>query len=432
MSNDYWGRPTDPNQTPSGDGSGQPDQDATRQASQPSEQPVYGEQPYGQQPNDSQSSDSQSNANSYGQSSYGQPSAEAPQTGGYGQQAGGYGQSSYGQTSADAPQTGGYGQSSYGQDSSAQSGYGQSSYGQASADAPQTGAYVATGGYGQSSADAPQVGGYGQSGYGQTSADAPQAGAYGATGGYGQSSADAPQAGGYGQSGYGQTSADAPQAGAYGATGGYGAAGGYDQSQGYGQSGYGDPTATAYGTQGGYGQTQDQFGYGQPSYGGQLYGPVSPMGAPYASWGKRALGGLIDWVAPSIVVGIIVSIINSAVGYGETTTIGNLVQSVLMLGWYGYNQVFLGGTTGQTFGRKIAKTRLVSEATGQPVGIGMALLRHIAHFLDSLICMVGWLFPLWDAKRQTLADKVTSTIVIDESMGGGAPAGGYQPQQYGY
>ena len=34
---------------------------------------------------------------------------------------------------------------------------------------------------------------------------------------------------------------------------------------------------------------------------------------------------------------------------------------------------------------------------------------------DSIICYIGWLFPLWDSKRQTLADKIMKTVVIDNS-----------------
>ena len=49
VSNDYWGRPTDPAQNPSGDGtSGQTAQDANLQANPSAAQPAYGQQPYGQ------------------------------------------------------------------------------------------------------------------------------------------------------------------------------------------------------------------------------------------------------------------------------------------------------------------------------------------------------------------------------------------------
>jgi uncharacterized RDD family membrane protein YckC len=42
----------------------------------------------------------------------------------------------------------------------------------------------------------------------------------------------------------------------------------------------------------------------------------------------------------------------------------------------------------------------------------MAFVRDIAHIVDSVICFVGYLFPLWDSKRQTLADKIVGTVVV--------------------
>ena len=56
--------------------------------------------------------------------------------------------------------------------------------------------------------------------------------------------------------------------------------------------------------------------------------------------------------------------------------------------------------------------RLVSEETGQPIGMLMAFVRDICHIVDSIICYIGYLFPLWDAKRQTIADKIVKTVVI--------------------
>lgn len=32
--------------------------------------------------------------------------------------------------------------------------------------------------------------------------------------------------------------------------------------------------------------------------------------------------------------------------------------------------------------------------------------------MDSLACIIGWLFPVRDAKRQTFADKILGTVVI--------------------
>ena len=61
--------------------------------------------------------------------------------------------------------------------------------------------------------------------------------------------------------------------------------------------------------------------------------------------------------------------------------------------------------------------KLVKAETGQPIGAGMAFVRQIAHILDGIPCYIGYLWPLWDDKRQTFADKVIGTYVIDQPKG---------------
>jgi uncharacterized RDD family membrane protein YckC len=231
-------------------------------------------------------------------------------------------------------------------------------------------------------------------------------------GGYG------PPAGGYGPPasgsnppgpGYGQQPGYGPQPGqGYGPQPGqgYGPPPGYGQQPpGYGQQppGYGQP-GQGYGPQPGYGQPapygqQPGSWYGQPPPG---YGPQAAAGA-YANWGQRAGAYLID-IAPIIVLDIVSIAVRSAAV--------TLVFYLAILAWSIYNRWYLAGTTGQSLGKKAVGIRLVKESTGQPVGAGMAFVRDLAHFVDAVICYVGFLFPIWDAKRQTLADKIVSTVVI--------------------
>ncbi len=75
---------------------------------------------------------------------------------------------------------------------------------------------------------------------------------------------------------------------------------------------------------------------------------------------------------------------------------------------YGYRQ----GTTGSSIGKSVLKFKVVSEKTGQPIGFGLSIVRQLAHFVDAIICYIGYLFPLWDAKRQTLADKIMTTVCL--------------------
>jgi uncharacterized RDD family membrane protein YckC len=85
---------------------------------------------------------------------------------------------------------------------------------------------------------------------------------------------------------------------------------------------------------------------------------------------------------------------------------------LLALAWTLYNRAYLAGTTGQSWGKKIIGIRLVKEETGEPMGAVLAFVRDIAHTVDAVICFVGYLFPLWDAKGQTLADKIMTTVVV--------------------
>ena len=190
---------------------------------------------------------------------------------------------------------------------------------------------------------------------------------------------------------------------------------------------YGQPQANPYG------QPQQQAWGAQPAYAAQpAYG--APAGG-YAEWGSRAVGALIDYLAPGLVVGILVGI-GAATGDPTISFILGGVGYLGLLGFMIYNSWYLAGTTGQSMGKKIAKVKLIKEETGQPIGFGNAFVRHLCHFVDSLPCYAGWFAPLWEVKKQTWADKIMGTVVVNAPEGaapGGYP-GGYgqqQPNPYG-
>jgi len=68
---------------------------------------------------------------------------------------------------------------------------------------------------------------------------------------------------------------------------------------------------------------------------------------------------------------------------------------------------------------------VVSENTGKPIGFGLSVLRQIAHLVDAVILHIGYLLPLWTAKRQTLADKIMATVCLplDRTASGTAEYG---------
>ncbi|MEK0504976.1 RDD family protein [Mycobacterium ulcerans] len=173
-----------------------------------------------------------------------------------------------------------------------------------------------------------------------------------------------------------------------------------------------------------------------PSAGGYAPPPPGPAiralpAESYTPWITRVLAALIDFAPYVVVTGIgwlimmvtttpscVTDISQYDIGQycvSQPSMIGQLAQWLLSLVglaylvWdYGYRQ----GTTGSSIGKSIMKFKVVSETTGEPLGFGMSVVRQLAHIVDAIICYIGFLFPLWDAKRQTLADKIMTTVCL--------------------
>jgi len=133
------------------------------------------------------------------------------------------------------------------------------------------------------------------------------------------------------------------------------------------------------------------------------YGAGAAVAGNYADWPKRALSGLVDYVA-LYAVALLIGRVSNGLGF---------LVWLASIAWAIYNS-YLGGQTGQSYGKKIAGTRLISEATGAPIGGGLGIGRYFVHILDAIPCIppVGFLWPLWDSKRQTFADKILKTVVV--------------------
>lgn len=189
-----------------------------------------------------------------------------------------------------------------------------------------------------------------------------------------------------------------------------------------GDSGFAPPPPPA--GQPGWGAAPGAQGFG----GGQ---PMSTFGRPLAEWWKRVVALIID----ALLIGIPLAIIQNIIGLGAasqlevdssgaitgggggffaTLIVGNLLTIAAFLIYFG---VMNGGAKGQTVGKMAMKIQVRDEATGGPIGVGKGLLRYVVSAALSLVCGIGGiidgLFPLWDAKRQTIHDKAVKSVVVD-------------------
>jgi uncharacterized RDD family membrane protein YckC len=182
--------------------------------------------------------------------------------------------------------------------------------------------------------------------------------------------------------------------------------------------------------------------YGQPQYGQPQYGYPPPPGAypgvapypggqppypppggypvaPYAPWIIRVASFLIDWVIPAIVVGIGQIILYTGTppvggGYAGWRVAVSTILDIASVVIWGYNRWYRAGRTGQSWGKQALSTKLIGEASGQPIGTWRAFVRDVCHIFDNLcgIFPLGYLWPLWDRKRQIFSDKIMHTVVI--------------------
>lgn len=101
-----------------------------------------------------------------------------------------------------------------------------------------------------------------------------------------------------------------------------------------------------------------------------------------------------------------------------------IVAYVVVAAFGIWNMIIRQGRKGASLGKSVVGIAVVAESTGTPIGAWKMFLRQLAHFLDALPCYIGYLWPLWDDKRQTFADKIMSTIVVRR------PAAPQAPPQY--
>jgi uncharacterized RDD family membrane protein YckC len=152
-------------------------------------------------------------------------------------------------------------------------------------------------------------------------------------------------------------------------------------------------------------------GYGQPGQ-APLQGPGTYMGYPLANWPQRVGAYLVDLMVYFVPV-LVAAVLANASGEGDTSSGGGILLMGYLAGLVLYvaNRLLSQGRTGQSWGKRVFNLKLVRMVDGLPIGAVMAFIRDLLHTLDG-ICLIGYLWPLWDARRQTFADKIVNTVVL--------------------
>jgi uncharacterized RDD family membrane protein YckC len=157
---------------------------------------------------------------------------------------------------------------------------------------------------------------------------------------------------------------------------------------------------------------------------------LAPFGAVLSGWWRRVGALLIDsliLLVPGIVIVVLANhlfgrmhidvIAGTPVHVRSLTGVG-LAGTYLLLAVIGgaYFTLLNGLGSGQTPGNRACSIAIRDIRTGTCIGVGRSLLRWFVrtalYLLLVLPGLVNDLFPLWDRRHQTLADKAARSVVI--------------------
>jgi uncharacterized RDD family membrane protein YckC len=133
------------------------------------------------------------------------------------------------------------------------------------------------------------------------------------------------------------------------------------------------------------------------------------MNTTYAGFGSRLLAAIVD----SLILGVVNFGAGLVIGMamGNDTSVQYVAQGIGLVLAILYYVVYQ-NKTGQTFGKKALGLKVVN-ANGETPGMGTLALREIVgKWVSAIILGIGYLWMLWDPRKQCLHDKIASTFVV--------------------
>lgn len=122
----------------------------------------------------------------------------------------------------------------------------------------------------------------------------------------------------------------------------------------------------------------------------------------YAPWSLRVVSAIVDF---GWILGL--ALLSNSLG-ARTLAV---CFDALAAAWGLWNS-WLAGTTGQSIGKRVANTVLLTGGGHQLVGGPRALIRAVMHTVDLLPACSGFVAPLFDDERRTFADMLANTVVV--------------------
>jgi uncharacterized RDD family membrane protein YckC len=123
------------------------------------------------------------------------------------------------------------------------------------------------------------------------------------------------------------------------------------------------------------------------------------MSGEAAGFWRRFGAAVIDALVVVVVEFILKAVLDNA---------GVALSFVFSFGYYTYFH----GRTGQTPGDAALGIRVVDIDSGEVIGYGRAFGRALVSIVSGLVIAIGYLWMLWDPRKQTWHDKAVSSLPV--------------------
>jgi uncharacterized RDD family membrane protein YckC len=144
---------------------------------------------------------------------------------------------------------------------------------------------------------------------------------------------------------------------------------------------------------------------------------ITPL-TEYAGFWRRAVAFVVDglWIGPLVMfLSLVICGDADCTNLQVTSTdlenwpwqqllVNELLPALLIL-WFW-------ATYSATPGKMLLDCDIVDARTGAPITIKQALLRYIGYYISAIVLGLGFLWIVWDKRKQGWHDKLAGTVVI--------------------
>jgi uncharacterized RDD family membrane protein YckC len=138
----------------------------------------------------------------------------------------------------------------------------------------------------------------------------------------------------------------------------------------------------------------------------------------YAGFWRRALAHVTDWacllLASAVAIvcaGIFMAIFDIGSGNDADDFLGLMFLNLMVVVAWFYHALSLSSARQSTPGMRVAGI-FVTDLHGRRLSFGRATLRHFASFVSYYVAGLGYLMQPFNARRQTLHDRLSSSVVL--------------------